>query len=350
MPVPSLDQGAGTGIRVRIAYDLQMRLARFAWLVLGYNVLVISWGAYVRATGSGAGCGSHWPLCNGQIVPRAPAVATIIEFSHRLTSGLALVAVALLAFWVFRASRPGHPARTGALLSVLFIVTEAAVGAGLVLFRLVADNATMARAMFVAVHLLNTFLLLGALTVTAFLLGRSEVARVDLPARSRARVLWHMAIGCTALLIAGASGAVAALGDTLFPSTSLGGAIWADLSASSHVLIRLRVLHPFLALCAATVIAVISTRLARRGGVFGARTGRTVAALALLQVGLGFLNVVLLAPVWLQMLHLLIADTIWIGFVMLGADALTAPSPQTQEAGGPAAHSRLISSADTVLR
>src|SRR5918999_5260767 len=144
------------------------RLQRFAWFVLGYNVAVILWGAYVRATGSGAGCGSHWPLCNGEVLPRAPSVATLIEFSHRLTSGLALIAVVILLVWTRRATAPGHPARRGATWSLFFMLTEAAVGAGLVLFQLVADNASMARAMFMAVYLPNKFILLGCLGLPAW--------------------------------------------------------------------------------------------------------------------------------------------------------------------------------------
>jgi heme a synthase len=319
-----------------------MRLARFAWLVLAYNVAVINWGAYVRATGSGAGCGSHWPLCNGEVVPRAPGLATMIEFSHRLSSGLALIAVAALVMWVFRECRREHPARRAAGLSLLFIVTEAAVGAGLVLFQLVADNATMARAMFVVVHLLNTFFLLAALTATAWWV--STGGRVDV--REKA-AMWDITAGATMLLIAGASGAVAALGDTLFPSTSLSDGIFADLSATSHLLIRLRILHPFLAVCAAAVIVVVSGRLARRVSGRVARSGRAIAALALLQVGLGFLNVVLLAPVWLQMIHLLVADLIWIGFVVLGVNALYATKAT---AAARADASPLLASVDTVIR
>src|SRR5512144_3083170 len=116
------------------------RLARFAWIVLAWNVAVILWGAFVRATGSGAGCGAHWPLCNGEVLPRAPAVATMVEFTHRATSGIALLLVVLLALWVFRDRPKGHLARKGALAAVLFILGEAALGAGLVLFRLVAAN------------------------------------------------------------------------------------------------------------------------------------------------------------------------------------------------------------------
>ena len=171
------------------------KVARFAWAVLAYNVAVILWGAYVRATGSGAGCGAHWPLCNGEVVPRAASVATLIEFSHRATSGLALLAVAVLVVATFRTCRAGHPARAGAVMSGVLILTEAAVGAGLVLFQLVADNATMARAMFVAVHLLNTFLLLAALTLTAwwltvgvpFAAGRRGRAYADHRVRGAAR-------------------------------------------------------------------------------------------------------------------------------------------------------------------
>src|SRR5512134_3157490 len=147
------------------------RFATYAWAVLVFNVLVILWGAYVRATGSGAGCGSHWPLCNGQVIPRDAGLTTLVEFSHRLTSGLALVAIVVLLAWTWRACAPGHPARRGAVLSLVFILTEAAVGAGLVLFQLVADNASMARAMFMAAHLVNTFVLLACIALTAWWLS-----------------------------------------------------------------------------------------------------------------------------------------------------------------------------------
>src|SRR5436305_12800991 len=124
------------------------RFTRFARFVLAANVAVVLWGTVVRATGSGAGCGSHWPLCNGEMVPRAPRLATVIELSHRLTSGLALLLVVALAVAAFRGRPAGHPARKAAAAAVFFMLSEAAVGAGLVLFRLVADNQSMARAVF----------------------------------------------------------------------------------------------------------------------------------------------------------------------------------------------------------
>ena len=293
------------------------KVARFAWAVLAYNVAVILWGAYVRATGSGAGCGAHWPLCNGEVVPRAAGVATLIEFSHRATSGLALLAVAALLVATFRTCRAGHPARAGAVMSGVLILSEAAIGAGLVLFQLVADNATMARAMFVAAHLLNTFLLLAALTLTAWWLT------VGSPFATKRRGMAPVITGCVALLVAGASGAVAALGDTLFPAQSLAESLAADLSFTSHILIRLRILHPVLAVAAAIVVVVCAARLGRSGPAPNRRGARLVGAIALGQIALGFFNVVMLAPVWLQLAHLLVADVLWIGFVLVGAYALT---------------------------
>jgi heme A synthase len=294
-----------------------VRLQRFAWFVLLYNVAVIAWGAYVRASGSGAGCGSHWPLCNGTVIPRSPSVATLIEYSHRLTSGLALVAVVALLIWIWRACRPGHPARTGAVLSLVFMLTEAAVGAGLVLFQLVADNASMARALFMAVHLLNTFVLLACLALTAWWLSAGERPGVlrNVPAAAA------VAAGCAALLLVSTSGAVAALGDTLYPSPSLGDALRADLSATSHLLIRLRLLHPVFAVATAVLLLALVPRLAR-GRPEAALAARLVTWLTVAQLGLGFLNVILLAPVWLQIVHLLVADGIWIAFVLLSAIAV----------------------------
>src|SRR6187431_2331429 len=124
-----------------MAADQVRRFVRFAWLTLGITVVVIVWGAVVRATSSGAGCGSHWPLCNGQVMPRAPTTATLIELTHRVTSGLALVMVVVLVVWCRRLLPPGHPARRAAFASLVLVLVEAAVGAGLVLFELVGSDA-----------------------------------------------------------------------------------------------------------------------------------------------------------------------------------------------------------------
>jgi heme A synthase len=300
-----------------------MRLSRFAWLTLGWNVAVILWGAYVRASGSGAGCGAHWPLCNGEVVPRGAAAATLVEYTHRVTSGGALLLVLLLAFRVFRARPAGHPARRAALASAFFILSEAAVGAGLVLFRLVADNESVARALFMSVHLVNTFVLLACLSLTAHFC--STDARPSLAARRA----WPFALGALALLLVGTSGAIAALGDTLYPARSLLDGIASELSETAHVLVRLRLAHPLLALAGALAVAFAALSALRSGDGAARRAAAALVALVLLQLLAGFVNVVLLAPVWLQLVHLLLADLVWIGFVLVAVRALSRAASAT---------------------
>jgi len=299
-------------------------LARFAWITLLWNVIVILWGAFVRATGSGAGCGAHWPLCNGEVVPRAPALETMVEFTHRATSGLALLLVFALAVWVFRERPKGHPARRAAVASVVFILVEAAVGAALVLFGLVAANESVARALFMAGHLANTFMLLAALTLTAHWCTTNAPLRRETLRRDG----WVFALMFLLLLIVGKSGAIAALGDTLYPAQSLLGGLAQDLSATTTLLVRLRLLHPVLAVAGALAVAFASARvLQSTDDPVATRWAWVASGLALAQIGAGILNVILLAPVWMQIAHLLLADLLWVSLVLLAARALALAPP-----------------------
>lgn len=294
------------------------RLQKYTWLVIGFNLLVILWGAYVRVTGSGAGCGSHWPLCNGQVVPRGASAQTAIEFSHRVTSGFALISVVVLLVWAFRIAPKGHPVRLGAVLSLALMLLEAALGAGLVLFRLVADDASVARALFVAAHLCNTFLLLGAMALTAFWAGGGGPIR---PRRDRLTA--ELAAGWVGLLLVGASGAVAALGDTLFPAASLAHGLAQDASPTAHFLVRLRIFHPLLAVAAGLLLLYVGQRavVARPLSTVKAWT-RRLTGLVFLQWMVGVVNVGLLAPMAVQMIHLLLADLVWIAAVLHAAVTL----------------------------
>lgn len=305
------------------------RFARYSFLTLAYNIAVILWGAAVRATGSGAGCGSHWPLCNGEIVPRAPRIETIIEFSHRLTSGIALLLVVGLLVGAFRLRPRGHPARKAAVWSMILMLTEAGVGAGLVLFELVADNQSMARALFMATHLANTFFLLAAMTLTAHFASGGAPFRL----RGRGSLGAGAALATFGLILGGVSGAVAALGDTLFPATSLAHALEQDLSPTAHLLIRLRIAHPVISVAAGLVALWLAMQLAkRRLGLETSRRARWVMALVFVQLTAGVVNVMLLAPIWMQVVHLLLADLLWIGFVLMSASGLAALSEERVEA------------------
>ena len=145
------------------------RFAVYAFGVTALTLAVILWGAYVRASRSGDGCGAHWPLCNGTVaLPQAGATKTLVEFAHRATSGLDGLLVLALVVWAFVKFGRGHAVRKGATLTAVFIVTESLIGAGLVLLGLVANDASVARAVYLSVHLVNTFILVASLALTAW--------------------------------------------------------------------------------------------------------------------------------------------------------------------------------------
>jgi heme a synthase len=290
---------------------------RFAWAVLGWNVVVVLWGAYVRASGSGAGCGSHWPLCNGEVMPRAPRLETVIEFTHRLSSGVALIAVAALCIWGFRRFPRGNRLRWTSGLSLFFLLMEAALGAGLVLFEYVDKNASVARAVYLSAHLANTMLLLAALTATAWL--AHDASREF----HMSRIPGLLIAALPAAIFVCISGTVAALGDTLFPVASLAEGMRQDWSTTANILLRLRVLHPVLAAGLAVFLILIALSKFRAHP-----SARTVALLALIQAMAGAMNLAMLAPVWMQIVHLLLADLLWIALVILSIEAASPQGPR----------------------
>lgn len=297
----------------------------FSWSTLVYTLAVVLWGAFVRATGSGAGCGDHWPVCNGEVVPRAPSLQTLIEYTHRLTSGVALVLALVLCVWGLRAHAKGHPVRRAAVFSLVFMLTEAAVGAGLVLFKMVAHNESIARAFWMATHLLNTFLLVGAMTLTAWWAGGRE----RLVLRRQGLTGGLVAGSLVGVLVLGVSGAIAALGDTLFPATSLAHGLSQDMSPTAHVLLRLRVLHPVLAVAIGAGVVFSAAMVARlRPSPAVRRAALQLGVLYGLQLLAGLVNVILLAPVGMQLVHLLLADAVWVVLVRLSAAGLALGAPR----------------------
>jgi heme A synthase len=288
---------------------------RYAWAVVAYNVAVVLWGAYVRATGSGAGCGNHWPLCNGAALPVSPTLATIIEFTHRATSGIDLALVALLVVWAFRAFPRGHPVRLGAALSAIFLMSEALLGASLVLLEHVAKNASTSRAYSLTAHLLNTLTLLACLTLTAWWgMGKPAV-------RPRGRPGWMAGVSLASVMVLGVSGAIAALGDTLFPARSLAAGLAQDLDPAANIFLRLRLLHPVMAAGAAVWLLYYALSCAARRRDLQVRAWLLMGVLGA-QIAAGAANLLLLAPVWMQMVHLLLADLVWISLVLLCAGML----------------------------
>jgi len=309
-------------------------LRRFALWVLGYHVTVALWGALVRATGSGAGCGAHWPLCNGTVVPTSPAAQTLIEFIHRVMSGVALLFVAGLVLWTFRALPRGHQGRKAATASGVFVVFEALVGAALVLFGWVAKDASTGRGGAVVVHLSNTFLLLASIALTSALVDNPGTITV----RGRAPLAAALGLGLTTILVSGATGAVAALGDTLYPVASLAEGLARDVGDQTPFLLRLRLVHPFASLAAALVSVVIARAVLKARDPRLKGLALQLLVLVGLQVLAGALNLGLLAPIPLQIVHLALADFTWITLVLLSAAALSgAPEQEEQQHAGRAA-------------
>ena len=307
---------AVAGARSAVPVWRERRFATFAWAVLAYNLAVVLWGAYVRATGSGAGCGNHWPLCNGPVMPETPAGATIIEFTHRLTSALDLMLVAALVVWAHLSYPKRHHVRLAATLSAIFLLTEALLGASLVLLNHVARNASTNRAWSLSAHLINTLTLLACLTLTA----RSGMGRPAV--RLRGGSAWMAGVTLALFAVLGVSGAIAALGDTLFPVTSLAAGFARDFDPSANLFVRLRIWHPMIAAAAGAWFIYYALSAAREfsDGGLARRLSYTVLALVGAQLAAGVLNLLLLAPVGMQLFHLLLADLLWISLVLLSAE------------------------------
>ena len=312
---PSFSRGKSRGVKTK--------LARAAWLLLGYTVLVILWGAYVRATGSGAGCGNYWPLCNGEVIPRAPRLDTLVELIHRISSGLLGIFVATLVVSTFRVFSKGHGARKGALWTAFFVVTESLLGAGLVHFEWVVANDSEARVYVMGFHLVNTFLLLAALTITAWFAEAEHEVTL-----SKRRELWiPLGLVTLAVLLVGSTGAITALGDTLVLTAGLRP----EDSPVVARLVALRFYHPTMAIAAFVGLAIIVWRYASSAT---RSYGRILVGLFAVQLALGALNVYLQAPVWMQILHLLVSDGIWITLVLFCATSLFAPAGTLQQLSG----------------
>ena len=308
-------------------------LRKFAWGVLAYFIAVILWGTLVRATGSGAGCGDHWPLCNGTVMQHSASVETMIEFTHRLTSALSFFSVVGLLVWTFRNTVRGHLARLAVAASVAFTLVEAILGALLVKLGLTAQSMSPLRPAYLALHLTNTLLLLAALTLTAHMLSRRKgymrgSIRLVAPLGAIAAVVVVMIVGVT--------GSLAALGDTLFPASSLGEALAQDFSAGSGWLVRWRWTHPTVAFVSSIFLIWILVRAAQRptqGTAHWDNRGLSAAVLLLLaaQYVLGVMDVFMLAPLWLQVAHLLGADVLWVALVVLTARLTLEPKEQGLE-------------------
>ena len=300
-------------------------LAKYAWFVLAYNIVVIIWGVFLRASKSGDGCGQHWLTCHGEVIPSAPEMKTVIEFSHRVTSGLDGVIVLALVVWAFlswrrRKSEKAKIVFTAAAVSLFFVITEALVGAGLVLTGNTAETLTAARPFWAAGHLINTFILLAALSLTAWFASGGAPFNF----KAQPKILFLSGLAIVGILFVGLSGSVAALSSMLFPSESLAEGLAKDFSATSHILLRLRVSHPILSIVVGAYLVFLAAWLKAKAkeNFQVSRWANALTILVLIQFASGALTLLTLAPIVMQIVHLVLADAVWIAFVLLSASVL----------------------------
>lgn len=296
--------------------------AKYAWFVLGYNLLVVLWGVFLRASKSGDGCGMHWLTCHGEVLPTAPEFKTVIEFTHRMMSAVDGLFMLVLLGWAISIWRKSRDEQSKTVLkttaaSFFFVLTEGAVGAGLVLTGNTAETLTAARPFWMAAHLINTFILLAFLTLTARRASGSAAVRL----RTHPKYQTAIATAVIAILIVGVSGSIAALSNMIFPSGTLSESVAKDFSETSHLLLRLRLLHPTSAILASVFVIFVAGWLAKErfGDRIVSRWSNVLTGLILLQIAFGAATLLMLGPIVMQLGHLIIADAIWISFVMFAA-------------------------------
>lgn len=312
------------------------RFAKYSWFVLAFNIVVILWGVFLRASKSGDGCGQHWLTCQGEVIPSAPELKTIIEFSHRVTTSLAGVLVIILLVWAFArwySKKNDENRRTlkAAVGSLVFIVIEGILGAGLVLTGNTAENLTPERPFWMAAHLINTFILLAFLTLTARYAGGGKPLKFKVEPKYQAALI----VGVVAIFVVGISGSIAALSSMIFPSGTIAEGLAKDFSPTSNTLLRLRLLHPITAILTSVFLIFLTGWLAKERGDDRkvSRWSNVLSILVLAQIGFGSLTLLMLAPILLQLGHLLFADAIWISYVLFAAGFLSSDTPAAADNG-----------------
>lgn len=278
----------------------------YFWL---YTLIVILWGAWVRISHSGNGCGDHWPLCSGEFIPDLTQKKTWIEYTHRLMSGSYGLLVIFIFFKIRKMIQVNTTTHTSNLNSnltsnltsnwlkrlnyALFIlmIIEALLGALLVKAKLVTENDTLLRLVVMSIHQINSFLLTGC-TFSMYLIFKNKS---DL--KAIASNFYLLAL----FLIIPATGAIASLSTTLFPTLSLWQGIIQDFSQNSHIYIKLRILHPVFAIFIVSIIYYYSALKEKSFFTFE----------LLFIVTIGIITLLSHSPVYLKLLHLFLAHYLW---------------------------------------
>lgn len=272
--------------------------------LIGYTVLIILWGAFVRLSGSGDGCGEHWPLCHGALIPQGDfgeMLETWIEYAHRAKSGIYGLLHLALMIWVLLTKTASKSFKKISALSFMFTCIEALIGAALVVFGWVDQEESLARMLVMSAHLVNTFILITTLQLSYFLANRQTTLglREILLGSLKRRDLGPLA----ALLLIAVTGSWAALSSHLYPATDLWQGILDDFNTESPFFLRIRIVHPIIT----TILVIYLIRAARHR--------RSLLYWTIFSWFWGVATLVSLAPFWMKLSHLLFADILWMFWV-----------------------------------
>ena len=285
-----------------------MKVESYAKAGLLLSIASILAGAFVRATGSGDGCGATWPTCKGKIIPALSDTSELIEFSHRSVSGVLLV-VTLIIFAKTRKFQKESLVRTVTNYLTFFVIFEALIGAVIVIFEWVGLNSSLPRIIAVPIHLVNTFGLLGSYAILYKIL-QDDLQNIKNMFNKNFLLISSL------FLLSGATGSITALADVLFPSASFVEGFLADFDRTSEVLTRLRILHPIISSTLSIVLYVYATGIRKKYNV----SVKPLQILILIAVLLGVINVLSNIVLPLSILHLAIADFLWISYIYVSID------------------------------
>lgn len=303
-----------------------MRTGKFhklLWILVAYTVLVIIWGAWVRISHSGDGCGQHWPLCEGAFIPDTENHKTWIEYFHRLSSGLYGIFVGILFVVAIRRFRKGTAARQIAFATFFLMIVEALLGAALVVRGLVGENATVYRVVMMTLHQMNSLFLVASTVLWAQL---THPKRNPETLRISWRELLLSGYNSVIFMFIPTTGAWAALANTLFPSRSLTDGIAKDFMPGTPWILKLRIVHPILALSIGGYLVHYFFKKSETTDEDQSRAALQVAGALSVALIFGMLTLLFLSPVWMKLVHLTIAQCLWITLVSYTITSLLSTS------------------------
>ena len=291
------------------------RFRQAALYLIPYTLLVILWGAWVRISHSGNGCGETWPLCQGNLIPQAATQKTWVELSHRLMSGAFGIYILIIFLWG-RKIMTEKFTRIFLYASFILMITEALLGAKLVVSGLVGTNDSPFRAFAMALHLVNSLALVGAIVLVFDFSSSAKWAKQQNVVRSAKKMMWVCLLGFGLLSI---TGAIAALSTTLFPSSSILSGMEDDVSATAHYLVRLRGLHPLLGVligCGIAIMGWIFLNVIDSKDRILLRRTQGLTLVTAIAVMVGSVTLMMLSPIVLKFTHLTMTYLVWISLVL----------------------------------